>query len=159
MGMFNDLHQQELKEKQAQRQRPRRERTQPPATPVPAAAAPMEPAPTPPTETATPPAPVPEPAATATTALPVAGVTAAGAAPTAALDFSDMPYRKFTCLLTPAEHRALDLLKIELSDKLDGTITKENLVRCAIHYLAQDCRQRGEQSPILNPLRSKTGTR
>jgi hypothetical protein len=70
-----------------------------------------------------------------------------------------MPYRKFTCLLTPAEHRALDLLKIELSDKVDGTITKENLIRCAIHYLAQDVKQHGEQSPVLDPVRAKIGTR
>lgn len=77
----------------------------------------------------------------------------------AALDLGDMPYRKFTCLLTPAEHRALDLLKIELSAKLDGTITKENLARCAIHYLVEDCKQHGEQSAILAPLRAKVGGR
>src|SRR5262249_45036572 len=32
------------------------------------------------------------------------------------LDLSQMPYRKFTCVLTPAEQRALDLLKLDLSD-------------------------------------------
>lgn len=167
MGMFNDLH--KLDDEHRATTRPKRAsrrarvsasppaersatadagttttavpRSQPAAEPVAPAAAPA--------------APTPPDAATSSPSLPSPPAHPAGPS----LDLSEMPYRKFTCLLTPAEHRALDLLKIELSEALDGPITKEQLARCAIHYLVADVRRLGDASPVITPLKAKAGSR
>src|SRR5215211_8118736 len=68
-------------------------------------------------------------------------------------DLSEMPYRKHSCLLTPAEFNALDELKVALRKRYNGTITKENLTRCAIRYMLDDYQANGDESPVLTPLK------
>lgn len=159
MGMFKDLHNQDCKD--AARRHARSRSTPPPgqAATMAAPARPEQPQAT----------PAPEPAALAQAASPVTLSAAAPAGtparlpddpvPRDVLDLSQMPYRKLSCLLTPAEHRALDLLKLELAGRLDSPITKENLVRCAIHYLVEDYHRRGAASPVLAPLAHAAGER
>jgi hypothetical protein len=69
------------------------------------------------------------------------------------LDWSQLPYRKHSCLLTPEEFNALDELKVALRKQLGATVSKESLTRCAIRYLIEDFRRHGEASPVLAPLK------
>ena len=68
-------------------------------------------------------------------------------------DLDEMPYRKHSCLLTPEEFNALDELKVALRKKLNGTITKESLTRCAIRFMLDDYQRNGDESPVLTPIK------
>jgi len=48
--------------------------------------------------------------------------------------------------------------KLRLRRLLDTRVTKNDLARCAIAYLVDDCRRLGGDSPVVAPLK-KRGTR
>jgi hypothetical protein len=72
-------------------------------------------------------------------------------------DLADLPYRKDTFLFTAEEFEALDDLKLSLRRTLDVKVTKNDLVRCAVQYLVEDFRSRGEASPVIAPLKKRSG--
>jgi hypothetical protein len=119
----------------------------PPAHDVTADAQPVTPPAPPPsprtTEPASEPSPVAVPPPTSITDTMDAGT----------LDLGQLPYRKHSCLLTPEEFNALDELKVAMRKQLGGTVSKESLTRCAIHYMIDDFRRHGDGSPVLAPLR------
>jgi hypothetical protein len=69
------------------------------------------------------------------------------------LDLGQLPYRKHSCLLTPEEFNALDELKVAMRKKLGGTVSKESLTRCAIHYMIEDFQRHGDASPVPTLLK------
>jgi hypothetical protein len=74
---------------------------------------------------------------------------------TAGFDLAITPYKNDTFLFTNEELYAIEDLKTELKRKLDLKTTKYDIVRCAVHCLMEDYRQRGEQSHIVQRVRKK----
>ena len=72
-------------------------------------------------------------------------------------DLTQFPYRKDTFLCTSEEFNELDQLKLTLRRVLDKKVTKNDLARCAIHYLVESCRELGAESPVMQPLRKHSG--
>jgi hypothetical protein len=70
-------------------------------------------------------------------------------------DLTITPYKNDTFLFTNEELYAIEDLKTELKRKLDLKTTKYDIVRCAIHCLMEDYRQRGEKSHIVQRVRKK----
>ena len=95
--------------------------------------------------------PVPEGVATATAATTPPTVDAVPAT----LDFGDLPYRKDSFLFTADEFDALARLKLDLQRRLDTKVTKNDLMRCALHYLVQDYQRHGETSAVLRPIKKE----
>jgi hypothetical protein len=72
-------------------------------------------------------------------------------------DLTQFPYRKDTFLFTSEEFNELDQLKLTLRRVLDKKVTKNDLARCAIHYLVESCRELGAESPVIQPIRKHSG--
>jgi hypothetical protein len=60
-------------------------------------------------------------------------------------------------LFTAAEFEALDDLKLSLRRTLDVKVTKNDLVRCAVQFLVEDIRRLGDASPVITPLKNRSG--
>jgi hypothetical protein len=78
------------------------------------------------------------------------------AAPTG-LDLSELPTRKDTFMVTNEEFEALEDLKLTLRRRLDVRVTKNDLARCALAYLVEDCRRHGVKSAVIRPLTRRRG--
>ena len=121
---------------------------------VPAPIAPRDTRTPAPTDAAALPGPASPPSVpTATEAIRTTGELPAARLPDASHDLGELPYRKHSCLLTPDEFNALDELKVALRKKFNGTITKENLTRCAIRFMLDDYQRNGDESPVLSPIK------
>lgn len=70
-------------------------------------------------------------------------------------DLSTLAYRKDTFLFAPEEFEALEDLKLELRRKLDTRVSKQDLLRCAVIYLLEDCRRKGVESAVIAPLKRR----
>jgi hypothetical protein len=71
----------------------------------------------------------------------------------------DTPLYKNSFLFTQAEQGALDDLKLELRRELDAKVTKNDLVRCAVHMLVDDYGARGNSSLLCQRLQRRGGWR
>lgn len=71
------------------------------------------------------------------------------------VDLNERPYRKDSFLFTDAEFHALEQLKLDLRSKYDLPATKNDLARCAIGHMLADYRERGDQSFVVELLRTK----
>jgi len=71
------------------------------------------------------------------------------------LDLATRPDRQSTYAFTAQELDGLEDLKIVLRRKYDLSITKNDLIRCAIHMLLADCQKGGEKSMTVARLRAK----
>lgn len=67
-------------------------------------------------------------------------------------DLGERPLYKVTYPLTQEEVEALEDLKLELSRALDTAITKNELLRAALHLLVEDYVANGEQSYVVQKL-------
>jgi hypothetical protein len=75
----------------------------------------------------------------------------------APLDLSRRPDRQNTYAFTIEELEQLEDLKIEVTRVHRITVTRNDLIRCALHMLLNDYQHRGEQSSVLKRLRQKRG--
>lgn len=71
-------------------------------------------------------------------------------------DLNEKPYRKDSFLFTTEEFEALEDLKLELRRKFDLRVTKNDLARCALHYLTEDYKRHKDTSVVVKRLRNKT---
>jgi hypothetical protein len=72
-----------------------------------------------------------------------------------AFDLADRPSYKRSFLLTQAEDESLEDLKLELGRRLDTKVSKEQLVRLAIHVLVEDFAANGDRSHVQRRIRGK----
>jgi hypothetical protein len=70
-------------------------------------------------------------------------------------DLNITPYKNGTFIFTIEELDAIEDLKIELKRRQDLPATKFDIVRCAIHSIVEDYRQRGADSFIVQSIRKK----
>jgi hypothetical protein len=70
-------------------------------------------------------------------------------------DLNIAPYKNDTFAFTTEELNAIEDLKIELKRRLDLPATKNDIVRCAIHSIVEDYRQRGTESLLVQRIRKK----
>jgi aspartate carbamoyltransferase regulatory subunit len=70
-------------------------------------------------------------------------------------DLNIAPYKNDTFAFTTEELNAIEDLKIDLKRRLDLPATKNDIVRCGIHSIIEDYRQRGAESLIVQRIRKK----
>ena len=70
-------------------------------------------------------------------------------------DLKVTPYRPATFVFTAEELHGLQDLKTELDRTFDLKATKIDIVRCAVHSIVEDYRQRGAESLIVQRIRKK----
>jgi hypothetical protein len=75
----------------------------------------------------------------------------------APLNLSMRPDRQNTYAFTIEELEQLEDLKIEVTRVHRISVTKNDLIRCALHMLLHDYQHRGEQSSVLKRLRQRRG--
>ena len=71
------------------------------------------------------------------------------------LDMGESAYRKNTYAFTDDELNALEDIAIHIRRNLDMDVTKNDLVRCAIHGLVADFALSGDKSDAIRRLRKK----
>jgi hypothetical protein len=74
---------------------------------------------------------------------------------TQAFDLNIEPYKKGTFIFTYEELDAIDDLKKQLKRRMDLPATQYDIVRAAIHIIAEDYRQHGTDSLIVQRIRQK----
>ena len=67
-------------------------------------------------------------------------------------DLREQPLYKNSFLFTQEEAAVLDELKLELCRQLDTKITKNDLIRCALHMLAEDHATKREGSYVVRKV-------
>jgi hypothetical protein len=70
-------------------------------------------------------------------------------------DLNIVPYQNGTFLFTYEELDAIDDLKKQLKRRLDLPATQYDIVRAAIHIIAEDYRKHGADSLIVQRLKTK----
>lgn len=73
-------------------------------------------------------------------------------------DLKELPIYKASFLFTVEELEVLEDLKLELRREYDTKITKNELIRCALHLLAEDHRAKPEQSYVFRKIRERRPT-
>ena len=73
----------------------------------------------------------------------------------APFDITREPYATATFRFTDPELDALEDLKIDLKRKFDLKTTKQNLVRYALYRLVEDYTENGEESWLVTRLKNK----
>lgn len=118
-------------------------------TPPTRAAEPQKPAEKPPVapKSSTPKPEAPQPAAAAKVSLKPASLTSA------AFNLDDEALYKASYVFTPQELEALEDLKLELKRELDSKVTKNDLVRAAIHMLVEDYRTHFSRSYVVRKIK------
>lgn len=71
------------------------------------------------------------------------------------LDINQRPDRQNTYAFTTEELEGLEDLKILIRRRYDLAVTKNDLIRCAVHMLLDDYQRKGEGSIALARLRKK----
>lgn len=117
------------------------------------------PAPAPPKPERPTPAPAPAKHAPASTP-PVAPSKPAPVARLSSLtaprfDLKEVPLYKASYLFTQEELEALEDLKLELRREHDSRVTKNDLIRCALHLLLEDHAANGERSYARRRVRRR----
>ena len=79
----------------------------------------------------------------------------AGGVGSYAFDINERPYRQNTYAFTDEELNALEDMKITIRRNLGLDVTKNDLVRCAIHGLIEEFNRLGSSSSVLNRLRKR----
>jgi hypothetical protein len=72
-----------------------------------------------------------------------------------AFDLKTTPYKPATFVFTAEELHGLQDLKTELDRTFDLKATKIDIVRCAVHSIVEDYRERGSESLIVQRIRKK----
>jgi hypothetical protein len=72
------------------------------------------------------------------------------------LDLNQRPDRQNTYAFTTDKLERLEDLKILIRRRYDLNVTQDDLIRCAVHMLLDDYRDRSEGSIVLARLRKKT---
>lgn len=70
-------------------------------------------------------------------------------------DLDDLPLYKASYLFTSEELEALEDLKLKLRRELDTKVTKNDLIRCALHMLVEDYSANGERSYASRKVRRR----
>lgn len=70
-------------------------------------------------------------------------------------DLDEKPFHKHSYLLTQGELEAIQDLQIELSRELDAKVTKNDLVRCALHMLIEDYAKDEKRSYARNKIETR----
>lgn len=70
-------------------------------------------------------------------------------------DINRVPTEKETYLCTVEEVAALEDLKLELRRRYDLRVSKQDIERCGIQFLASDYQAHGEQSILVKRLKQK----
>jgi len=78
--------------------------------------------------------------------------------PQGRLDLNETPHKDFTLRLTDAEYEALDDLEREIRRRFGITTSKNNLIRCGIHFLVEDHAYAKAESVALKKLQTKPVT-
>jgi hypothetical protein len=97
---------------------------------------------------------------------PTSTPTAAAARPAADLpnvpvrrkwkfNLSERPFFKMSYLYTEDEVLAVDALRSELSHELDDKVTKNDIVRAALHMLLEDDAENSVRSYLRRKLRAR----
>ena len=73
----------------------------------------------------------------------------------ARFDLANLPLYKASYVFTQEELEALDDLKLELRRELDSKVTKNDLIRAALHMLIEDYAANGERSYACRKARKK----
>lgn len=71
------------------------------------------------------------------------------------LDLAKIPDTRFSLRVTPEEYEALDDLERELRRRYAVLVSKNDLIRCALHHLIEDHQQTKERSLVLSKLQHK----
>jgi hypothetical protein len=70
-------------------------------------------------------------------------------------DLADMPINKMSFLMTPEEFESLEDLKLELRRDLDTKVTKNDLIRCALHMLIENYVEHKDASYASRKIRKR----
>lgn len=116
---------------------------------------PQKPADKPPAEKSAPtpksPTPKPEPPR----AAPAPKISLKPASLTTNFNLDDEALYKASYVFTPQELEAIEDLKLELKRELDSKVTKNDLMRAALHMLVEDYREKERDSFVVRRLRGR----
>lgn len=78
-----------------------------------------------------------------------------GSLATTAFRLDDEALYKASYVFTPQELEALEDLKLELKRELDAKVTKNDLIRAALHMLVEDYRAHVQDSFVVRKIRRR----
>lgn len=98
---------------------------------------------------------VPSPEVSAPKATTSSTAPKPSAAPTPRFDLKEVPLYKASFLYTQEELEALEDLKLELRREYDVKVTKNELIRSALHMLLEDHSANGKRSYASRKIRGR----